>query len=279
MGLWRDFSGTPTALRGLWKPRVELVQCGECRAEHLAVIEVVKQGEDWLQPRHYDQDEDEFQQELEPVEEDEAEGEAPKAAASSRGLPRLLVRDCRRAGQSVGRPWPTGASNWREHAVREVVSALARATTRSICPCCHAQDRQGHLFRTVRLGPPFLLQTAVPIVLRHLPALCVQHCRGFPCGGRRLISFTDSPRGRRALRPNAARKKSVTLCGVFSLAVSAVRRVRPIVTRWRNVRSEILNWSTLPQNGSRLEGLLAKTLADEKGRACGLGSIPCPRSD
>ena len=56
-------------------PVYELVQCGECSAEHLAVVEVSEKDDDWLQPRQYDQDEDEFQQELEPLEEDEAEGD------------------------------------------------------------------------------------------------------------------------------------------------------------------------------------------------------------
>ena len=37
------------------------------------------------------QDEDEFQQELEPLEEEETEGEAPDTEAPSQGLPRLLV--------------------------------------------------------------------------------------------------------------------------------------------------------------------------------------------
>ena len=45
-------------------PVYELVQCGECSAEHLSAMEVTEQGHDWLKPRLYDQDEDELQQEL-----------------------------------------------------------------------------------------------------------------------------------------------------------------------------------------------------------------------
>ena len=62
------------------------------------------------------------------------------------------------------------------------------------CPCCHARDRQGKLFRPVRLGAPFLLQTAIPIVLRHLPPY-PQSASALPFDGRRLISFTDSRQG------------------------------------------------------------------------------------
>ena len=61
-------------------------------------------------------------------------------------------------------------------------------------PCCHARDRQGKLFRPVRLGAPFLLQTVIPIVLRHLPPY-PHSASALPFDGRRLISFTDSRQG------------------------------------------------------------------------------------
>jgi len=52
----------------------------------------------------------------------------------------------------------------------------------------------GHLFRPVRLGAPFLLQTAIPIVLRHLPPYGTG-ASALPFNGRRLLSFTDSRQG------------------------------------------------------------------------------------
>src|SRR5262245_37740751 len=58
-------------------PVYELVQCGECSAEYLSAVEVME-GHDWLKPSLYPQDEDEFQQELESLEEEETEGEAPE---------------------------------------------------------------------------------------------------------------------------------------------------------------------------------------------------------
>ena len=48
-------------------PVFELVQCGECGAEYLAAAEKHENGYDWLVPREYDLNEDEFQQELEPI--------------------------------------------------------------------------------------------------------------------------------------------------------------------------------------------------------------------
>lgn len=69
-------------------------------------------------------------------------------------------------------------------------------TERSLlsCPCCNARDQQGQLFRPVRLGAPFLLQTAIPILLRHLPPY-PKNASALPFDGRRLISFTDSRQG------------------------------------------------------------------------------------
>ncbi|MGH8865271.1 MAG: DEAD/DEAH box helicase, partial [Burkholderiales bacterium] len=52
-------------------PVFELLQCGECGAEYLSAVEVFEQGGEWLKPRLHRQDEDEFQQELEPLDSDE----------------------------------------------------------------------------------------------------------------------------------------------------------------------------------------------------------------
>ena len=62
------------------------------------------------------------------------------------------------------------------------------------CPCCSTQDRRANLFRPVRLGAPFLYQTATPVLLRHLPPYS-NSASALPFDGRRLISFTDSRQG------------------------------------------------------------------------------------
>ena len=170
----------------------QLVQCGECGAEHLAVVEVSEKGDDWLQPRQYDQDEDEFQQELEPLEEDEAEGEASEAAPH-RGLPRLLVSPAATQANAVALR-ADGCLDWHQHEGVRVHLLGPDSHDILSCPCCDARDRQGKLFRPVRLGAPFLLQTAIPILLRHLPPY-PKNASSLPFNGRRLISFTDSRQG------------------------------------------------------------------------------------
>jgi DEAD/DEAH box helicase domain-containing protein len=174
-------------------PVYELVQCGECSAEHLAVVEVSEKGDDWLQPRQYDQDEDEFQQELEPLEEDEAEGDISEAAAPGRGLPRLLVNPAAAHANPVGLQ-TDGRLDWHQHEGIRVHLLGPDSHDMLSCPCCNARDRQGKLFRPVRLGAPFLLQTAIPILLRHLPPY-PKNASALPFDGRRLISFTDSRQG------------------------------------------------------------------------------------
>ena len=73
-------------------PVFELVQCGECGAEYLAAAEKHENGHDWLVPREYDLNEDEFQQELEPITDDESEESAKTPSAPTVQQPRLLTR-------------------------------------------------------------------------------------------------------------------------------------------------------------------------------------------
>jgi len=174
-------------------PVYELVQCGECSAEYLAVVEVAEQGHDWLQPCQYDQDEDEFQQELEPVEEEEAEGEAAKPAPPHRGLPRLLVSSTAAHAHPVGLH-ADGGLDWNQHEGVRVHLLVSDSHDILDCPCCKARGRQDKLFRPVRLGAPFLLQTAIPILLHNLPAYS-KNASSLPFDGRRLLSFTDSRQG------------------------------------------------------------------------------------
>jgi len=85
---------------GCGSPVFELVQCGECGAEYLSAEEVTEQGIDKLKPKLHRQDEDEFQQELEPEDNEGTEGENETDADDepNLGMPRLLVaagsQDC-----------------------------------------------------------------------------------------------------------------------------------------------------------------------------------------
>ena len=155
-------------------PVYELVQCGECGAEHLSALEVMEKGADWLQPRLYAQDEDEFQQELEPLEEDETEDEAPEAEAPSHGLPRLLVSSTVAKTIQVDLQ-ADGRLDWDQQGGVRVHLLVPDSNDFLYCPCCNAQDRRANLFRPVRLGAPFLLQTATPSLAAPPPTLQQQH--------------------------------------------------------------------------------------------------------
>lgn len=174
-------------------PVFELVLCGECGAEHLSALEVSAKAGDWLKPNFYTQDEDEFQQELEPLEADEVETEGNTSAENlGQGLPRLLVAPPN--GNPVG-ILPDGRLNWDQQE-GAIVHLLGTGEKEILsCPCCHEPDRLKRLFRPVRLGAPFLLQTAIPILLRHLSPLDTPGQEPLPSDGRRLLSFTDSRQG------------------------------------------------------------------------------------
>ncbi len=176
-------------------PVYELVQCGACGAEYLSGEEkVVEEGDERLEPR-LAQDEDEFQQELESlVDEDDAESEEPAKEEPRDGLLRLLVRSDIAESNPVGLR-SNGFLDWEQHEGIRVHLLVPDPADRCLrCPCCNTRDRYGNLFRPVRLGAPFLLQTAIPILLRHLPPY-VSNTTDLPFGGRRLISFTDSRQG------------------------------------------------------------------------------------
>jgi DEAD/DEAH box helicase domain-containing protein len=245
-------------------PVYELVQCGECSAEHLAVVEVSKKGDDWLQPHQYDQDEDEFQQELEPVEEDEEESNISEAEASSRGLPRLLVSPAAAPANPVGLH-ADGRLDWHQHEGIQVHLLGPDSHDILACPCCHARDRQGKLFRPVRLGAPFLLQTAIPIVLRHLPPY-PHSAPALPFDGRRLISFTDSRQG--TARFAAKMQLETERDFVRSLLYHSIAdRVRPTdCQELATLRDEITRLEQAIKTQPALQTLLASTLAEKRAK-------------
>jgi DEAD/DEAH box helicase domain-containing protein len=172
-------------------PVFEIVQCGECGAEHLSVLEFSQQGNDRLNPNIYSHDEDEFQQELEPLEEDDQD-EDNQYEHFGPGLPRLLVAPP--SGNQVTL-LPDGRLDWNcLESNGTGVHLLGPGEDNNIrCPSCHGSNLRGQLFRPIRLSAPFLLQTAIPILLRHIPPK--QTKDALPYDGRRILSFTDSRQG------------------------------------------------------------------------------------
>ena len=170
-------------------PAYELVQCGECGAEYLSAVERHESGKDWLDPIDYRRDEDEFQQELEPLDADsgDTDGEAESVPC---------VVQCRLLSGCMDAPSPRltadGGLHW-EGGDGALVHILV--PEHDGCCVCGERDNSGRaLFRPMRVGAPFLLNTAIPTLFEHLPDFR-DGMDARPRGGRRLISFTDSRQG------------------------------------------------------------------------------------
>ncbi|HRY15938.1 MAG TPA: hypothetical protein P5330_08715, partial [Candidatus Competibacteraceae bacterium] len=174
-------------------PVFDLVQCGKCGAEYLSAAEVYENGQEKLKPREYDLSEDEFQQELEPITNDEDEDETEAETASIVTQPRLLTGPI--SGQ---RPWGLATNGCLDPSGQQGIPVYLRLPISDEeglhCPVCDEKERDNPLFRPVRVGAPFLLGTAIPTLLEAMPPLTVgQEPR--PLDGRRLITFTDSRQG------------------------------------------------------------------------------------
>ncbi len=173
-------------------PVFELVQCGECGAEYLAAVERREGGRERLAQRVYGRGEDEFQQELEPLADDDDDAQAVGndfADEPTVGEPRLLA-DCPDA------PSPRlGADSSLDWTGEAGVPVHLLAPEHDGCALCGDRERPGRpVFQPVRVGAPFLLGTAIPTLFEHLPDF-----RNGPAprprNGRRLLSFTDSRQG------------------------------------------------------------------------------------
>ena len=173
-------------------PVFDLVQCRECGTEYLSAAEVEEQGQEKLQPREYAQDEDEFQQGLEPLTDDDDEDGVEESTAATEKKPRLLTAlgqaNVRNWGLAVdGRLDPSGQTGIPIHLRIPGEQGLE-------CPICREKERDRELFRPIRIGAPFLLGTAIPTLLEAMPAL-TDGAEPRPLDGRRLITFTDSRQG------------------------------------------------------------------------------------
>jgi DEAD/DEAH box helicase domain-containing protein len=65
---------------------------------------------------------------------------------------------------------------------------------RSSCPCCGAGGATRRLFRSLRLGGPFMVGTAANVLLDRTPER-IPATADMPFGGRQLITFTDNRQG------------------------------------------------------------------------------------
>ena len=174
-------------------PVFELVQCGECGAEYLAAVEALEGAIDRLKPRESGEDEDEFQQDLEPTEPDENNSEAELASVAAH--PRLLTQP-----HAASRPVTVSKDGTVDYSCSAGIKVYVRDPSHGDeleCLTCGERDRVDRpspLFRPVRVGAPFLLGAAIPTVLEQMPS-AKPDGRSLPLDGRRLITFTDSRQG------------------------------------------------------------------------------------
>jgi len=171
-------------------PVFDLVQCGECKAEYLSAVELYEKGQEWLRPQEYAQDEDEFQQELEPIASDEDENGTEQPNTATEKKPRLLTS----LVQAGKRNWGLTADNCLDPSGKTGIPIYLHFADSDEggmkCPTC--QERR--LFLPVRVGAPFLLGVAIPTLLEAMPPLD-KGSEPRPLEGRRLITFTDSRQG------------------------------------------------------------------------------------
>jgi DEAD/DEAH box helicase domain-containing protein len=170
-------------------PVFEMVQCIECGDVSLIAIE----ENEHLQPYVNKQDEDEFQQELDPLDEDDEDELLMPDEDLDYAKRRLLVGP--RAGNQAGLK-SDGSLDWDCQKGQRIHLAGPDSDDRLICPECLNRERGygKQLFIPIRLGAPFLLQTAIPILLHHLPSFRTGQ-DPLPFMGKRLIGFTDSRQG------------------------------------------------------------------------------------
>lgn len=168
-------------------PVFELVQCSECGSEYLAAVKKVN-DKMWLLPRPSLQDEDEFQQELEILDDEETESTAKKLDSSA-SLKRLLT-----SAVLVERTLLLSANGEVDNQEGENITVHV-VTDDNQCPFCAAKKESYDtpLCRSVRVGAPFMLSTAIPTLLEPLSPMKGNEPR--PLDGRRLITFTDSRQG------------------------------------------------------------------------------------
>lgn len=178
-------------------PVFDLVLCGECGAEYLAAVQVFREGKEWLESWVETEHEDEFQLDLEPMEADQEADEFLVAPIQEKH-PRLI------AAESLAT-----VRNYRLHSTGELevpggVEGVPVNYCSSVsdaegirCPVCGEADKPGlpfSLFKPVRAGAPFLLGTAIPLLLDHVKSFDRDR-EPRPLDGRRLITFTDSRQG------------------------------------------------------------------------------------
>jgi DEAD/DEAH box helicase domain-containing protein len=234
-------------------PVFDLVQCGECGAEYLSALETNHDGKEWLIQNTCSQDEDEFQQELEPLEGEE-DGSSEETPNANHELIRLLTNEKSAICQKIGLS-SNGQLDWSGNQGIPVHFRIPEKDGLS-CPICNAKDRPGRsLFRPIRLGAPFFLGTAIPALLEPLPPMTGgQEVR--PLDGKRLITFTDSRQGtaRFATKLQQESERNYVRSLLYHSLAAAVSPVDEGLIE--KTQQEIATLEPLAKNNPVIQGLL-----------------------
>ena len=231
----------------------ELVQCGECGSEYLAAAEKHENGQDWLVPREYDLNEDEFQQELEPISDDENGDEIETPTEPTVAQPRLLTR----FDHATQHNWGLGADGCLDPSGLTGIRVHLRFPSEKglECAVCGDKERERTLFRPVRVGAPFLLGIAIPTLLEAMPPL-TEGQEPRPLDGRRLITFTDSRQGtaRFAAKLQQESERDYVRSLLYHHLAASAQPVDPV--QIQRIRTEIQALEPLVRANPVLRGVL-----------------------
>ncbi|MCC6707088.1 MAG: DEAD/DEAH box helicase [Gammaproteobacteria bacterium] len=238
-------------------PVFEIVQCSECGAEHLIAVETHEVGEDWLKPRAFEQDEDEFQQEIEP------EPDADEDAAGHRESIDIPMVHERLLADSPDAPSPVlrqdGGLDWDASEGCRVTLLIPGTDG---CGACGKQDAK---FLPMRVGAPFLLSVAIPTLFEFLPAYR-PNATPRPGSGRRLISFTDSRQGTARVAAKLQQESERDYVRNLVYHSLAAQRQRPDDGELEAQRNKVKTLETV----ATVSPEVAALLADERGRLASL---------
>ncbi|WP_421621996.1 DEAD/DEAH box helicase [Alkalilimnicola ehrlichii] len=176
-------------------PVFDLVQCGGCGAEYLVAEEVSEPARDVLCPLREQTEEDEFQEQLEPLEGGLVDDQDRPESGAGLGRERLITDPRSATQQQIGL---TGGGTLDWDGAQGVLINLRLPDADGLsCAVCRETKQAGQLveqFRAIRVGAPFLLTSTTPTLLSVLPAWPDAACAR-PLDGRRLVTFTDSRQG------------------------------------------------------------------------------------
>lgn len=239
-------------------PVFELVQCGDCGSEYLSAAEEYKDGKEWLRPRRSDLTEDEFQQELEPLDEDETENAELETLPDQPDQRRSLVTSHKLATQ---KNWGLSQDGHLD-ALGKIGNPIHLLSIDSECKCpvCTTKEnpkKPNSLFRPIRVGAPFLLSTAIPALLEPLAPMKGDDSR--PFGGRRLITFTDSRQGTARFAAKLQQDSERDYVRSLIYHHLAANSSKPNLTEMAKIEGQIKALETAAKTSSALVPVLEQT--------------------